>query len=63
MIVVYITGCSAGEQYSHRLISTVLLGALVGGGGGGGERQATVWARAGTQTRNDQGLVLDGATD
>jgi hypothetical protein len=48
MIVVYITGCSAGEQYSHRLFSKVLLGAQVGGG----ERQATVWAREGTQTRN-----------
>ncbi len=31
LIVVYITGCSAGEQYSHRLFSRVLLGAQVGG--------------------------------
>jgi len=27
MIVVYITGCSAAEQYSHGLFSKVLLGA------------------------------------
>jgi hypothetical protein len=31
LIVVYITGCSAGEQYSQRLFSRVLLGAQVGG--------------------------------
>ncbi len=54
----HITGCSAGEQYSHWLFSRVLLGAQVGGLRG--------WQQSGLgreQTRNNQGLVLNGATD